>query len=167
MEKKRFIIVLVSLFILGLIFGTISNSLTGNSIISYKAFGLNELQQKRGSNPVTIISITNRTISAGGYLNLEINPGIRGARKDIRIYEVNEEGKGIVKKGSGKALISNVCGQGFSSGFKCFDTVQVRPIRTGADWRPGLYAVKMFDYYLNDYVSAEFTIAYTKPKGYT
>lgn len=167
MEKKSFMIILVFLFIFGLFLGTLGNSLTGNAIITYKAFGLNELQQIRGSNPITIIRIENTTIPAGGYLRLEVDPGIRGARKDLRIYEVNEEGYGIVKKGDGKALISNVCSQGFSSGFKCFDTVKVRPIRTESDWRPGLYAVKMFDYYLNDYVSAEFTIEYTKPKGFT
>ena len=168
MKQKNFILLVIILFISGMLIGSIGKTITGGAIINYKSWGMYELQQERGSNPITQITIDPDEIYAGEYLHITIDPGIQGSRKDIRIYKINEDNNwGTLKKGGNSAgSVTNFCRQGFTSGFKCFDTVELRPWKTGSDWKPGLYAIRVFDYYLNDYASAEFTIKYSKPKGH-
>jgi hypothetical protein len=118
--------------------------------------GLNDKRSFRDSNPVTSIKITPETVIAGGTINIEVNPGLQGARKRGKIFYW---GPGIndVKK-CGKGTLQNNDLKPFGvDGFSLFETESFR-FKTGKEWREGKYAYAAFDINFNDWVCQPFYI---------
>jgi len=168
-RKNRgvFIPIFVLIFVVGFILGGFSNT----KITGYGIWGPWEshyttqdwLLYGRGSNPITKISVSPKLILAGQPLTISIDPGMKGARRETKIYKVNERGYGILKSTSrrfGSVDIKTVQ----RGGFKVFEN-KTFSYYTSHSWSPGLYAVKVFDFKTNQYVSGHFTIGYTNPRS--
>ncbi len=187
MQQKNFIMLLVVLFVLGLVVGVLTGDITGNAMgdPSKSRYGGSSTRnpgqdsygdryaylKEIGSNPVTTIEIRPKSLLAGEYIDITIDPGVDGARKEVLVYKTNEAGYGVRKKGdaggsgtSGGAggSITNFCENRLTSGYKCFATSTIR-YRTDSIWN-GLYEVRVFDLHIRDYVKETFTVTW-QPKG--
>lgn len=92
----------------------------------------------------TMISITPKVINPGQKIYVTVNPGPKGVYKRACFYQAEDN----LRKG----CTYRVCG----GSYKCLDT-STFSFSTHA-WEPGIHYVKIFDYDLDDYVKAYFTI---------
>ncbi len=166
-NKKVLVPVFVLTFIIGIMFGGLSNT----KITGYGIWGPWEshyttqdwLLDGRGTNAITEVSITPSHVLPGEPITVSIDPGSKGARRETKIYKVNERGYGILKSTSrrfGSVDIKTVQ----RGGFKVFKN-KTFTLYTSHSWSPGLYALKVFDFKSNSYVSGHFTIDYLNPRN--
>lgn len=191
MKQKTFVLILIILFVIGLAIGLISGRTTGAFAVSYQGlpgrsyesnfgdpvnlersnyqqnlWGM-AAQERRGGNAVTNITINPNVVYGGEYLNIIIDPGIKGAHKDVLIFKVNDRGFGIAKKGKSQRESGSTSAGFCKSTFKCYDTAAFR-YGTSRNWAPGMYQVRVYDYFLKDYAKENFTLLhkpYQQPWG--
>jgi len=184
MKQKTFVVILIILFTIGLAVGLLSGRTTGAFARSYRASELGtgyesnfgnpvNLERsvyeeplwstasklRRGGNAITTITINPNVIYGGEHLNVTIDPGMQGAHRDVMIWKINEQELGIIKKGRSARADPDAETSFCRSSFKCYETANFR-YRTGRDWRPGVYQVRVYDYKLNDWAKANFTLLY-------
>ncbi len=92
----------------------------------------------------TSISITPEVINVGQKIYVTVKPGPNGVYKKACFYQAEDN----LRKG----CTYRVCG----GSYKCFD-ISTFSFSTHS-WYPGIHYIKIFDYNLNDYVKAYFTI---------
>jgi len=166
-NKGVLISVFVFTFIIGIIFGGFSNTkITGYGIWGPWESHYNTpdwLLSGRGSNAVTEISVSPKEVFAGQPLTISIDPGMEGARRETKIYKINERGYGVLKSTSrrfGSVDINHVQ----RGGFEVFEN-KTFTYYTSHSWSPGLYIVKVFDFKSNQYVGDTFKIKYINPRS--
>lgn len=92
----------------------------------------------------TEISITPEAIDSGEKIYITVKPGTHGVYKKACFYQAEDN----LRKG----CTYRVCGDSY----KCFYSSTFSFSTT--NWDPGIHYVKIFDYDLDDYVKAYFTI---------
>jgi hypothetical protein len=97
---------------------------------------------------VTTVKVSPNVISAGDYVNVNINPGIRCAEKTIKIYK---EGRTPVR------AIFDRKQTGPLSGYR-YCTPYVASYKSKSIWEPGSYYVLVKDVATNTNIKASFTI---------
>lgn len=92
----------------------------------------------------TVVSISPEVINSGQKIYITVNPGPKGVYKKACLYHASNNLR--------KTCTYRVCG----GTYKCLDT---STFSFGThSLESGIYYVKLFDYNINDYVKAHFTI---------
>jgi hypothetical protein len=94
---------------------------------------------------VTKIIISPIEIKAGEDLTIKVIPGKSGVNRYINFYQ------GTVRKGKSGAICV--------SGYRCSEPITI-VYPTSSAWEPGSYYAQVFDYYLGNYIKAEFKVTY-------
>lgn len=164
-DKKTFIVIATLIFVGGLFFGNLSNPQTGFGTYGRLSYFENDpFLADRGTNPVTIVKVTPRQIFAGETIQIHIDPGHRGARHEVKIYKVNDQGQGVLRD------ITKIAGFSGSTriqgtGFLIFHNVTF-DYKTGTTWQDGAYEVRVYDNAKGAFVGDVFEIAAYKSKGF-
>ncbi|MAG50575.1 hypothetical protein CL621_02960 [archaeon] len=168
-NKRVLIPVFVVIFVVGLIFGSFSEA----TITGYGGGIWGPWQSRyttkdwllygRGTNAITEISVSPSHVLPGEPITVSIDPGSEGARKEVKIYKVNEQGYGVLKKTTMRFYSSGIKTVQ-RGGFSIFENKTFN-LYTSHSWSPGLYAVKVYDIKSNQYISGHFTIDYLNPRN--
>ena len=114
-------------------------SITGNAV--------------KKTSPTSVVQINPSSFRPGEYLNVNVIPGRDGVHEKYYICAPDKQQCTTKHRFICKGGPLGVTDEGFKCKKPFSDTY-----KTGSDWEPGVYTLKVFDYGSDSYIETHFTI---------
>ena len=133
-------------------------SLVAIVAIALKGVNLDKITGKASDIPpfspktTVTIPLSEKFISAGDYLNINVNPGPKCVNRIVGVYDDADTRRATAQPSSAQAGSNKKLCNPFSVKFKTY-----------SEWKPdddesGVFFVKVFDYETEDYITTTFTL---------